>query len=139
MQGFFYNQFSFHGSLTAPLINSNKSILTSNVLASNIDAIEELWLKPSDVAKITGLSEKWLEAARQGKKGYEGPPFKKIGIGKTSPIRYPVTGLKNWMDSFESKTSVHNSFCHSSFVEFNQNALPADIWPFVLYKDGTMD
>ena len=29
----------------------------------------------------------------------EGPPFAKLGDGKTSPVRYPLDRLREWVDS----------------------------------------
>lgn len=94
-------------------------------------------VKPSEVAKLIGLDEKWLAAAREGRKGSTGPPFVKIGSGRTSPIRYPLSELIKWMESFpvySSHNCRHTSY--SSFLNFNNSE---DLWPFSLYDDGTLD
>jgi hypothetical protein len=114
-----------------------KPCLSSSTIKENVIKPENQWLKPSEVAKILGLDEKWLAAAREGRKGIEGPPFVKLGSGKTSPIRYPIDKLTIWMDSFHTQSSNYSRF--SKYSDFQKSALPNDIWPFVLYQDGSID
>ena len=114
-----------------------KPCLSISAIESNIEHLEPLWLKPAEVSIMIGFDEKWLAAAREGRKGLVGPPFRKIGSGKTSPIRYPVDKLIIWMDSFPLQGVTTSQF--SSFATFQHAGSVSDVWPFVLYDDGTMD
>ena len=116
---------------------NKKTFLTSLIIKENVKHPDILWLKPSEVAKLIGLDEKWLAAAREGKKGLSGPPFIKIGTGKTSPIRYPLAELLKWMESFPM--SVSQNCPHSSYASFLTLSSPKELWPFTLYEDGTFD
>lgn len=116
---------------------NEKTHLTSSVIKENVKYPETLWLKPSEVAKLIGLDEKWLAAAREGRKGIVGPPFIKLGTGKTSPIRYPLAELLKWIESFPM--SVSHNCPHSSYASFLTLSSPKELWPFTLYEDGTFD
>ena len=91
--------------------------LNSSTIKENVNHPETQWLKPSEVARLIGLDEKWLAAAREGRKDITGPPFIKIGSGKTSPIRYPIDELINWMNSFP----IYNSnYSNLDFTRFSR-------------------
>ena len=111
--------------------------LNSSTIKENVNHPDTQWLKPSEVAELTGFDVKWLAAAREGRKGITEPPFIKIGSGKTSPIRYPLGELTTWMNSFPIYSS--NSSSHLSFSDFQKSSNPMDVWPFVLYEDGTFE
>jgi len=69
---------------------TNQPHLPIDILKKNLSDhnIEERWLPPKLVSEILGVSPKWLSAAREGRKGILGPPFVKLGEGRTAPIRY---------------------------------------------------
>jgi hypothetical protein len=114
-----------------------KANITSSLLKDNVINPELHWLKPSEVAKLLGLDEKWLAAAREGRKGVYGPPFIKIGNGKTSPIRYPLDKLIEWMNTFPLNPTGSRQLL--SYSDFNKSAGPNDLWPFILYENGTFE
>jgi hypothetical protein len=116
---------------------NNKPQLSYITIKQNVEHPEAEWLKPSEVAKVIGLDEKWLASAREGKKGINGPPFIKIGNGKTSPIRYPLNELIKWMESFP--LYISKSCRHTSYLSFLKSSSPEDLWPFILYDDGTFE
>ena len=49
---------------------------------------------------------KWLAAAREGRKALRGPDFVKIGEGRTSPVRYPLSSDIAWMQSFQVRDTT---------------------------------
>lgn len=114
-------------------MNAIKARLPLDAFAEIPDSIER-WLSPRQASEITGLSEKWLAAAREGRKGVEGPPFKKIGAGRTAPVRYPLHSLREWMTSFNAfidNAGRKSSIC-SSFTEFCRSNSPDATWLFAL-------
>lgn len=104
-----------------------------------IPLLENIWLKPSEVASILGFSERTLANAREGNGSFIGPPYKKIGEGRTAAIRYPLKELNEYMNSFEFQ-NIHNNSPkftrYSSFNSFIQNGVHDDLWPCILYRDG---
>lgn len=117
-------------------ISESKKRLSTQAF-ENVERPEMVWLKPAEVATLTGLDEKWLSAAREGRKRLSGPPYKKIGSGKTSPVRYPLNELIEWMESFPLQGGNVLSF--SSFSDFSNGSNASTQWPFVIYSDGTID
>ncbi len=115
---------------------SPKLHLPISTIESNVSVPGVQWLKPAEVSALLGLDEKWLAAAREGLKGLNGPPYRKIGNGKTSPIRYPLDELIAWMKSFPAYGGTSSHF--PSFLNFQTEATIKDVWPFVLYEDGTL-
>lgn len=75
-------------------------VMSPEAIDQNATAPEDRWLPPRAAAAVIGVSEKWLAAAREGRKDIEGPPFRKLGKGKTSPVRYNLARLKEWIESF---------------------------------------
>ena len=45
-----------------------KPCLSISAIESNVDSISIQWLKPTEVSAMLGLDEKWLAAAREGRK-----------------------------------------------------------------------
>lgn len=86
---------------------------------ANILTPEDYWLPPRAAAALLGVSEKWLANAREGRSGVEGPPFRKLGSGRTSPIRYNLARLREYMLGFPEMADLagrQSSLC--SFAEF---------------------
>jgi hypothetical protein len=69
---------------------------------SGVVALEDRWFAPKTIGAIFGLDEKWLGSIREGLKGIDGPPFKKLGSGRSAPIRYNYGKFKDWFDKFPS-------------------------------------
>lgn len=69
---------------------------------AGVIALEGRWFSPKTIGAIFGLDEKWLSSVREGLKGIDGPPFKKLGTGKSAPIRYNYGKFKEWFDTFPS-------------------------------------
>lgn len=65
-------------------------------------ALEDRWFSSKTIAAICGLDEKWLSSVREGLKGIDGPPYKKLGHGKSAPIRYNYGMFKDWLNKFPS-------------------------------------
>lgn len=51
-----------------------------NRSASDVVNPQHVFLRPAAAAKLLDVSIKWLSAAREGRKGIDGPPFTKLGI-----------------------------------------------------------
>lgn len=103
------------------------------------DHIGHALLPPEAAAKIIGVTTKWLAAAREGRKEIEGPPFVKLGHGRTSPVRYPYDGLLSWIRALKRTTSTTRNFSSlTSFEDFKNIGHPAARWLFAVNKhDGT--
>jgi hypothetical protein len=95
------------------------------VIAKDVQSPEHVYLSPSTVAKMFELSPKWLSAAREGRKGFDGPPFKKLGNGRSSPVRYNLAETLKWINTFPSQTSSH------SFSQFLSSRSHDKKWLFV--------
>lgn len=116
--------------------------MSPEAIDANILTPEDYWLTPRAAAALLGVSEKWLANAREGRSGVEGPPFRKLGSGRTSPIRYNLARLREYMRSFPEMADLagrRSSLC--SFAEFQGLAgtgLRAieERWLFALPKDG---
>lgn len=103
------------------------------------------WLPPRAAAALMGVSEKWLAAAREGRKDVEGPPFRKLGTGKTSPVRYNLARLREWIESFPEMVDLAGRQSSlRSFAEF-QNLIGAGMraleerWLFALADGEPID
>lgn len=66
----------------------------------DVIALEDRWFSPKVLASILGIDEKWLSSVREGVKGVEGPPYKKLGEGRSAPIRYNYGKFLKWLDKF---------------------------------------
>lgn len=75
-------------------------VMPPEAIDANIVSPDDYWLPPRAAAAIVGLSEKWLANAREGRSNVEGPPFRKLGAGRTSPVRYNLGRLKEWIEQF---------------------------------------
>jgi hypothetical protein len=103
------------------------------------DQIGHALLPPEAAAKMIGVTTKWLAAAREGRKEIEGPPFVKLGHGRTSPVRYPYDELLAWVRALKRMTSTTRNFSSlSSFEDFRKSGKPSARWLFAVNKnDGT--
>jgi hypothetical protein len=116
---------------------TNQPYLPADILKRNLskDVIKERWLPPKLVSEILGVSPKWLAAAREGRKGIQGPPFVKLGEGRTAPIRYPLDALLTWMQSFgpySTTTNATNSPTADYSAFLNQSAGSKQLWLFAI-------
>lgn len=107
-------------------------------IKANVPPGVDPWLSPDVVAEIIGLDKKWLANAREGRKNIQGPPYIKVGEGRTSPIRYRLSAVLAWMDSFEERMSgMHRVVsAHHSFSSFMESASNSDRWLFMVSPDG---
>jgi hypothetical protein len=96
------------------------------------------WLSPAAVSEIIGVDKKWLANAREGRKNIQGPPYIKLGEGRTAPIRYRLSSVIAWMASFdEHGSTMHRAATpHRSFAQFMDKASGTDRWLFVVGPDG---
>ena len=69
---------------------------------------QNVYLRPAVAAKMLDVSLKWLAAAREGRKGIQGPPYKKLGQSRTSPVRYNLAALIEWVNTFPNMVSAHS-------------------------------
>ena len=115
-------------------------------------ALEDRWFSPKTIGAIFGLDEKWLSSVREGLKGIDGPPFKKLGSGRSAPIRYNYGKFKDWFDKFPSVINTHGKLAaraasalsffserdaHKQWLFANVNGEPQDI--VVAINSGAFD
>jgi hypothetical protein len=116
-----------------------KHNLPASALAENLtpSAAELQLVTPKQAACILGVSVKWLAAAREGRKGIEGPPYIKLGNGRTAPIRYKLTSIQTWLAQFQEVVNSCGATptLFRSFGEFERLAKPNDVWLFALNED----
>lgn len=67
---------------------------------SDVTFPEDRWISPSAAAAMLDVPEGWLGALREGRKGIDGPPFIKLGEGRTAPVRYNLGEYRKWLKSF---------------------------------------
>lgn len=91
-----------------PESDTPKARLQDATIDKEAVAPEDQWLSPDQAAAVLGMSKKWLDARREGRKQIDGPPFKKLEASKTSPIRYDLAELRDWPNSFPSQV---RTFC----------------------------
>lgn len=119
-------------------------VMSPEAINHNVIGPEDYWLPPKVAGTLLGRSEKWLEKARAGETKEEGPPFRKMGDGKTSPIRYNLARLREYMAAYPEMVDLAGRQSSlRSFAEF-QNRLGTpkaldDRWLFAIGKDGPMD
>lgn len=89
-------------STTATMAPEQDRPSMSEESLDGIVELEDRWFSPKVIGAIYGLDEKWLSSIREGLKGIDGPPFKKLGTGKSAPIRYNYGKFKEWFDNFPS-------------------------------------
>ena len=85
-------------------------------VVSEVRDPQHVYLKPSAAAKMLDVSVKWLSAAREGRKGIQGPPYRKLGDSRTSPIRYNLAELLEWIGGFPNVRSTYGQAL--SFTQF---------------------
>lgn len=107
-------------------------------IKANLPPGVDPFLPPAFAAELVGVDTKWLAGAREGRKNIQGPPYVKLGEGRTAPIRYRLSSLIAWMASFQEQTSTLERpiVPHSSFERFLSNATTNQRWLFVLATDG---
>ncbi len=120
------------------MARTSRPYLPAAVINENLPSEQNPFLTPAQAATILGLSTKWLAAAREGRKGFEGPPYIKLGEGRTAPVRYKLGSLQQWLNRFEE--IVNNAGAkpsgYSSFSDFSATGLAEDKWLFALDPDS---
>jgi hypothetical protein len=115
----------------------SRTRLPAATLNENLPSEANPLLTPEQAATILGVSPKWLAAAREGRKGLEGPPFIKLGQGRTAPVRYKLGSLQQWLSRFDEV--VNNAGARpsgfSSFADFSAMGQAEEKWLFVLNPD----
>lgn len=106
-------------------------------IKANFSGGFDQWLPPAAAAEIIGMTPKWLAAAREGRKDIKGPPYRKLGEGRTSPIVYPLSELLEWMASIPAQTSTleRTIVSQPTFARFMSDATPTDRWLFSISDD----
>jgi hypothetical protein len=106
-------------------------------LMANMPPGIDPWLPPAVAAAFIGFDIKWLAGAREGRKTIPGPPYIKLGEGRTAPIRYQLSSLQAWMKAFKEQTSTLERpiVSQPTFERFMSDATPADRWLFVISDD----
>jgi hypothetical protein len=94
-------------------------------------------LPPALAAELAGVTKKWLASAREGLKTIKGPPYVKLGEGRTAPVLYRLSSLQAWMDALQEQTSTleRPAVPHRSFGRFMSDAASSDRWLFVISDD----
>jgi len=111
---------------------SRDSLVASEDALTGVVAIEDRWFSPKAIGAIFGLDEKWLASIREGLKGIDGPPFKKLGTGKSAPIRYNYGAFKDWFNSFPSVINTQGKLAAraASALSFFSERDPHKQWLF---------
>lgn len=96
-------------------------------------ALEDRWFSTKAIGEIYGLDEKWLSSIREGLKGIDGPPFKKLGSGRSAPIRYNYGKFKDWFDQFPSMINTQGKLAAraASALSFFSERDANNQWLFV--------
>ncbi len=110
--------------------------ITADMLDQNLITAEDVLLDTKTVAAMLGVSPKWLEAAREGRKQIKGPKFVRLSPGRTSPIRYILADLREWMAGLGQLLPDCQPTPHVDYKTFISTATPDENWPFVV-QEGT--
>lgn len=108
--------------------------VTAAMIDQNIITPNDVLLDTKTVAAMLGFSIKWLEAAREGRKGIQGPPYVKLGQGRTAPIRYNLAQLRDWMSNLSHLLPDYQPCQHVDYKTFISSATPDENWPFVVQE-----
>ena len=121
-----------NGKVTKVTIPQQVGPSLSEESVQDVVALEDRWFSPKVIGAIFGLDEKWLSSVREGLKGIDGPPFKKLGTGKSSPIRYNYGKFKEWFDQFPSMINTQGKLAarSASVLSFFSERDPYNQWLF---------
>ena len=89
------------------------------------------------MAAYFGVDEKWLAAAREGRKQMPGPGFTKLGSAKNSPIRYPLSEIIAFEEKLSVRYSIHRTLATSASLQNFMTSGADERWLFAVTKDGT--
>lgn len=106
--------------------------ITADMIDRNIIKPSDVLLDTKTVAAMLGVSTKWLEAAREGRKETNGPPYVKLGQGRTAPIRYNLAILRDWMAGLGHLLPDYQPSQHVDYKTFISAAAPDESWPFIV-------
>ncbi len=96
-------------------------------IAEILERAPDVWLTDRDVAAITGLSTAWLASAREGRAATAGPPCRKLGDGRTAPVRYAAGLLREWMHSFPLTVNTSGA-AYDGHADFIARAAASESW-----------
>lgn len=122
-------------SNTGELGSRAQALITGDCVAPEVLAgiltAEDIYISPQVLAAMTGLDEKWFAGAREGQKEVDGPPFKKLGTAKSSPIRYNLADVRKWWAQFPKQVSTHGKLsAFRSAGDFFKDPSPGSRWLF---------
>lgn len=107
-------------------------------LFQNIPPGVDLLLRPEIVAELIGVDKKWLASAREGRKKIQGPPFIKLGEGRTAPIRYRLGAVMDWIAALEEKVSGMHRIAvpHFTYSDFLASGDSKGRWLYLVSRGG---
>lgn len=68
-----------------------------------MDTATDRWIDEKEASRLTGFSRYAFQAWRfRG----NGPPFRKLGLGRRGPVRYLLSDLMKWMERYPTLKST---------------------------------
>lgn len=102
-------------------------------LLQAINANPDFLLTAEQAAAFLQVDVKWLAAAREGRKGINGPQYLKLGNGRTSPVRYRAGSLLAWVQALSTlETAVARTTSYGSYDDYIRRGHPEDLWLYVV-------
>jgi hypothetical protein len=109
---------------------SEERALSLIEVAEILEKAPGAWLTTADVAAVTRLSISWLDAAREGRAGHEGPAFTKAGKARSSPVRYLAEHVRAWMKGFKFVVTTTGAQ-YQDHADFMARANGSETWLYV--------
>lgn len=99
-----------------------KLMMPAATLAAHVTPDSPQLLTPRQVSELLGLSLKWLANAREGRGTLPGPPYIKLGNGRTAPVRYKLTSVIAWLAQFPEvmNTAGATPALYRSLVDYEE-------------------
>ena len=93
-------------------------------------------LTPEQAAIVLGVDVDWLRKKRQQSAG-AAPPFRQLGEGEKSPVRYPLGLLRDWQSGrVFANTHAARMGLSGNLSGFLTTGMPNDTHPFSFDKYG---
>lgn len=107
-------------------------VMSPEEVVSKIHTLsDEALLTPPQMAAILQTTEDQLKTMRETG---DGPPFRKLGDGVKSPVRYPVGEYRKWLNSHIFKNTAQMSVCRfGSMADFLSTGAMDDA--YIIAKD----